>query len=230
MFEITAPASTSTTSTVRTHWRSCRCQLEHGARYRLRRWRGGQGAARPAAASCSGLSLDPRQASSAPGLFVEVREADVEAVSLSGRVPGCCVRRGLVSRHPRAPARPSGDTRPCGSGARARGSVLLSMPNVTHGALRLELLSGKFRYDPADCSTADISASSTRKDWTPDPAGGFRAETRLRVMRRLDQTEFDVDLASIPVDHLHQARERPRRAHLPVLRDRQTGARAAIGE
>ena len=148
-----------------------------------------------------GLERDPARANSAKNHCVEVLEADVEAVSLSEEFAGRSFDVVLfldVLEHLR-------DPQAALAGAEAvlapGGCVLLSVPNVTHGALRLELLSGKFRYRASGLLDrghlrffdADGLDAMIRQ-------AGFRSETRLRVMRRLDQTEFDVDVASIPDD------------------------------
>jgi 2-polyprenyl-3-methyl-5-hydroxy-6-metoxy-1,4-benzoquinol methylase len=148
-----------------------------------------------------GLELDPARANSARNHCVEVVEVDVEAVNLSKEFAGRSFDTVLfldVLEHLR-------DPRSALAGAEAvlapGGSVLVSVPNVTHGALRLELLSGKFRYRASGLLDrghlrffdADGLDALIRQ-------AGFRPETRLRVMRRLDQTEFDVDVANIPGD------------------------------
>jgi 2-polyprenyl-3-methyl-5-hydroxy-6-metoxy-1,4-benzoquinol methylase/septal ring factor EnvC (AmiA/AmiB activator) len=148
-----------------------------------------------------GIEPDPARANSARNHCVDVLEADVEAVNLSKEFAGRSFDAVLfldVLEHLRNPQAVL-------AGAEAvlapGGSVLLSVPNVTHGALRLELLGGKFRYRASglldrghlrffDAEGLDALIRQS----------GFRAETRLRVMRRLDQTEFDLDLASIPGD------------------------------
>ena len=79
------------------------------------------------------------------------------------------------------------------------GRILISVPNVTHGALRLELLKGKFGYrnsgllDRGHLRFFDADAVDAMIG-----LAGLRAETTLRVVKRLDQTEFDVDVDSIP--------------------------------
>ncbi|MGE5835488.1 MAG: methyltransferase domain-containing protein, partial [Acidobacteriota bacterium] len=148
-----------------------------------------------------GVEQDSGRASSARNHCVEVLEADVEEINLSEEFAGRSFDLVLfldVLEHLR-------DPRAALAGAEAvlapGGSVLLSVPNVTHGALRLELLSGKFRYrasgllDRGHLRFFDaVGLDALIRQ------AGFRAETRLRVMRRLDQTEFDVDLAGIPAD------------------------------
>ncbi len=81
------------------------------------------------------------------------------------------------------------------------GSILVSVPNVTHGAVRLELLSGKFRYrDSGLLDRGHLRFFDREGVDELIREAGLRAETTLRVMRRLDQTEFDIDLTNVPAD------------------------------
>jgi 2-polyprenyl-3-methyl-5-hydroxy-6-metoxy-1,4-benzoquinol methylase len=148
-----------------------------------------------------GVEPDPVRANSARNHCVEVLEADVEAVSLSQEFAGRSFDVILfldVLEHLR-------DPRVVLAGAEAvlapGGSILLSVPNVTHGALRLELLSGKFRYRASGLlDRGHLRFFDAEGLDALIRQAGLRAESRLRVTRRLDQTEFDVDLASIPGD------------------------------
>jgi 2-polyprenyl-3-methyl-5-hydroxy-6-metoxy-1,4-benzoquinol methylase len=148
-----------------------------------------------------GVEQDSDRARSARNHCVEVLEADVEAISLSEEFAGRSFDLVLfldVLEHLR-------DPRAALASAEAvlapGGSVLLSVPNVTHGALRLELLSGKFRYRASGLlDRGHLRFFDAEGLDALIRQAGFRSETRLRVMRRLDQTEFDVDLAGIPAD------------------------------
>lgn len=148
-----------------------------------------------------GIEPDPARANSARNHCVEVLEADVEAINLSEEFAGRSFDTVLfldVLEHLR-------DPQAALAAAEAvlapGGSVLLSVPNVTHGALRLELLSGKFRYRASGLlDRGHLRFFDAEGLEALIRQAGFRAETRLRVMRRLDQTEFDVDLESIPAD------------------------------
>jgi 2-polyprenyl-3-methyl-5-hydroxy-6-metoxy-1,4-benzoquinol methylase len=146
-----------------------------------------------------GVEIDPRRAASARTWCHEVLEVDVETVALSTELAGMKFDTVLfldVLEHLRDPQVVLADA---ATVLAPGGSVLLSIPNVTHGALRLELLSGKFRYRASGLLDrghlrffdADGVDELIRQ-------AGFHAETRLRVTRRLDQTEFDIDLTSIP--------------------------------
>lgn len=146
-----------------------------------------------------GLEIDPWRAASARNSCIEVLEADVETVTLSAAFDGMAFDAVLfldVLEHLRDPQAVLANAAAVLAPA---GSVLLSIPNVTHGALRLEILSGRFRYRASGLLDrghlrffdADGVDELIRQ-------AGFRAETRLRVTRRLDQTEFDIDLARVP--------------------------------
>jgi 2-polyprenyl-3-methyl-5-hydroxy-6-metoxy-1,4-benzoquinol methylase len=155
-----------------------------------------------------GLELDPRRAMAARHYCVEVLEADVEAVTLAAAFPGIVFDAVLfldVLEHLR-------DPRSVLAGAATvlapGGRVLLSIPNVAHGALRLELLSGRFRYQSSgllDRGHLRFFDTQAVEELVTD--AGLRAESRLRVTRRLDQTEFAVDLAGIP-EELRRTLER----------------------
>jgi O-antigen biosynthesis protein len=155
-----------------------------------------------------GLELDPRRAMSARHYCVEVLEADVEAVTLSAAFPGLTFDAVLFLdvlehlRDPRSALAKAATVLAPG------GRVLLSIPNVAHGALRLELLSGRFRYQPSgllDRGHLRFFDAQAVDELIAD--AGFRAESRLRVTRRLDQTEFAVDVANIP-DEIRRTLER----------------------
>ena len=148
-----------------------------------------------------GLESDPRRAASARHYCVEVLEADVETVNLSTAFDGLTFDVVLcldVLEHLR-------DPRATLAGAAAvlapGGSLLLSIPNVTHGALRLELLGGKFRY-----RASGLLDRGHLRFFDAEGVGdlvrqaGLRADATLRLTRRLDQTEFDIDLSRVPSD------------------------------
>jgi SAM-dependent methyltransferase len=146
-----------------------------------------------------GLELDSRRAAAARHHCIEVREADVEEISLSAAFPDMTFDAVLfldVLEHLRDP---HAALTQAAAVLAPGGSVLLSIPNVTHGALRLELLSGKFRYRPSGLlDRGHLRFFDAEGVDELIRQAGFRAETRLRVIRRLDQTEFDIDLASVP--------------------------------
>jgi hypothetical protein len=90
------------------------------------------------------------------------------------------------------------------------GSIVISVPNVTHGALRLELLRGRFTYRRSgllDRGHLRFFDAAALQDLVRQ--AGLRAETTLRVIKRLDQTEFEIDLNSIPPELRDQLESDP---------------------
>jgi 2-polyprenyl-3-methyl-5-hydroxy-6-metoxy-1,4-benzoquinol methylase len=146
-----------------------------------------------------GIEIDPRKAAVARASCVEVVEADLETVSpptLFGGQRFDAILCLDVLEHLRNPASTLTELR---SMLAPGGTVLISIPNVTHGALRLELLQGRFAYrssgllDHGHLRFFDAKALAELIR-----TAGLRAETTLRVIKRLDQTEFEVDLRAIP--------------------------------
>ena len=146
-----------------------------------------------------GLEMDARRAAAARHHCVEVVEADVEAVNLATEFEGRTFDVVLcldVLEHLRNPSATLGKVTTVLAPA---GSVVISIPNVTHGALRLELLRGRFRY-----RSSGLLDRGHLRFFDADGLGelireaGLHAETTLRVIRQLDQTEFDVDVTAIP--------------------------------
>jgi 2-polyprenyl-3-methyl-5-hydroxy-6-metoxy-1,4-benzoquinol methylase len=146
-----------------------------------------------------GIEIDPRKAAVARASCVEVVEADLETVApptLFGGQRFDAILCLDVLEHLRNPASVLTELR---SMLAPGGIVLISIPNVTHGALRLELLHGRFGYrssgllDHGHLRFFDGKALAELIR-----TAGMRAETTLRVIKRLDQTEFDVDLEAIP--------------------------------
>jgi 2-polyprenyl-3-methyl-5-hydroxy-6-metoxy-1,4-benzoquinol methylase len=148
-----------------------------------------------------GLEIDPRKAALARQHCVDVLEGDVEAVTLStafGAIAFDFVLCLDVLEHLRDPTAALVNA---AAALAPGGSILVSVPNVTHGAVRLELLSGKFRYrDSGLLDRGHLRFFDREGVDELIREAGLRAETTLRVMRRLDQTEFDIDLTNVPAD------------------------------
>ena len=77
------------------------------------------------------------------------------------------------------------------------GRIVTSVPNITHGAVRLSLMRGEFRYAEAGL----LDRSHLRFFDRPSveslfPAAGLHIVERLRVTRGLQDTEVPVDLES----------------------------------
>ena len=146
-----------------------------------------------------GLEMDARRAAAARHHCVDVLETDVETVDLETEFKGRTFDVVLcldVLEHLRNPAAALGKvTTVLAPG----GSVMISIPNITHGAVRLELLRGRFRYRPSgllDRGHLRFFDANGVDELIRE--AGLHAETTLRVIRQLDQTEFDVDVTAIP--------------------------------
>jgi 2-polyprenyl-3-methyl-5-hydroxy-6-metoxy-1,4-benzoquinol methylase len=146
-----------------------------------------------------GLEVDAHSAARARAHCVEVVEADVESVPLPSALSGLHFDAVLcldVLEHLREPAVVLATL---GTRLAPGGIILISVPNVTHGALRLELLKGRFAYRNSgllDRGHLRFFTAATLQAMIRQ--AGLRAGTTLRVVKRLDQTEFDVDLESVP--------------------------------
>jgi 2-polyprenyl-3-methyl-5-hydroxy-6-metoxy-1,4-benzoquinol methylase/chromosome segregation ATPase len=146
-----------------------------------------------------GIEVDSRKAAVARASCVEVAEADLETVSLPALFGGQRFDAILcldVLEHLKNPLAVLSELRAM---LAPGGAVLISVPNVTHGALRLELLQGRFAYRNSgllDRGHLRFFDARALADLVRD--AGFSAETTLRVIRRLDQTEFEIDLDTVP--------------------------------
>jgi 2-polyprenyl-3-methyl-5-hydroxy-6-metoxy-1,4-benzoquinol methylase len=90
------------------------------------------------------------------------------------------------------------------------GRVVASIPNVTHAAVRLELLQGRFRYRRTgllDATHVRFFDASGVDDLFR--SAGLTIDEHLHVTRRLDETEFDIDVDAIPPDVLTAATSGP---------------------
>ena len=79
------------------------------------------------------------------------------------------------------------------------GQIIASIPNVTHGAVRLNLLKGNFTYtdtgllDRTHLHFFDRMAVEALFD-----AAGLQVRDRLRITRAITETEIPIDLESFP--------------------------------
>jgi len=83
------------------------------------------------------------------------------------------------------------------------GRVIVSIPNVAHAAVRLQLLDGRFeRTDIGLLDRTHVQFFDRRSvDRLLDDAGLVTVED-LRVLRRIDETEIRVDLSTFPPETL----------------------------
>ena len=169
--------------------------------------------ARPLAArGCRvwGVERDPGAAARAHGACERVIVGDVEAIDLEAQLADrrfdyiLCLDVLEHLRDPLAVLTRLRDYLTTG------GRVIASIPNVTHGAVRLSLMSGAFRY------TEKGLLDSTHLRFF-DRAGaeglfadaGLRIVERLRVARGLTETEIPIDPAAVSSAILQQLREDP---------------------
>lgn len=90
------------------------------------------------------------------------------------------------------------------------GKILASIPNVAHGAVRLQLLGGRFRYT----DTGLLDRTHVRFfDWAGVEdlfkSTGYLIEECRRVTRSLDETEIRVDLDAFPPELLEMMSRDP---------------------
>ncbi len=90
------------------------------------------------------------------------------------------------------------------------GRVIVSIPNVTHGAVRLSLMSGSFTYTETGLlDRTHLRFFDRRSAEALMADAGLRIVERLRVKRELHETEIPVDPSSVPPPVLKQLEEDP---------------------
>lgn len=90
------------------------------------------------------------------------------------------------------------------------GLIMASIPNITHGAVRLALLSGQFPYSEKGLLDRDhlrfFDAVTVKELFS---VAGYSVQSQLRVVRDLDQTEIPLDLSAYPETLLTDLRNDP---------------------
>jgi SAM-dependent methyltransferase len=154
----------------------------------------------------TGIEMDKEAAAAAQQHVDEIIVGDLEQMDLGSALGNrrfdvvLCLD---VLEHLREPERVLAEL---ATHLEADGRVVASIPNVTHAALRLELLQGRFRYR----STGLLDATHVRFFDASGVEALFRdaglvIDERLRVTRRLDETEFDIDVEALPPEVLAAA-------------------------
>ena len=106
------------------------------------------------------------------------------------------------------------------------GQIIASIPNVTHGAVRLNLLKGNFTYtdtgllDRTHLHFFDRMAVEALFD-----AAGLQVRDRLRITRAITETEIPSRPRIVPGDRGRGGDGRPGRDHVSVCRRRVTQER-----
>ena len=90
------------------------------------------------------------------------------------------------------------------------GVVVASIPNVTHAAVRLQLLEGSFRYTDTGLLDRTHVRFFDRDEVESLFAGaGLTVVERLEVRREPHETEIPVDLSAVPTETLEAVRKDP---------------------
>ncbi len=146
-----------------------------------------------------GVEIDEQAAEAARRVCDRVVVADLETEDVWQAVEGETFDAILaldVLEHLRNPAPV---LKRAASHLNATGVVVVSLPNVTHGALRLSLLNGHFEYTPLgllDRTHLRFFDRSGAERLMAD--GGLVISERLRVKRGLEETEIPVAKEEIP--------------------------------
>jgi 2-polyprenyl-3-methyl-5-hydroxy-6-metoxy-1,4-benzoquinol methylase/exonuclease VII small subunit len=90
------------------------------------------------------------------------------------------------------------------------GRVFASIPNVAHGAVRLQLLDGRFRYGESGLLDRGhlrfFDAEAVERLFAD---AGYQISLRARIERALADTEIPIDLDAIPAEVLRSLEEDP---------------------
>jgi len=90
------------------------------------------------------------------------------------------------------------------------GVVVASIPNVTHAAVRLQLLEGSFRYtDTGLLDRTHVRFFDREQVETLFADAGLTVVERLEVRREPHETEIPVDLSAVPAQTLEAIRKDP---------------------
>jgi 2-polyprenyl-3-methyl-5-hydroxy-6-metoxy-1,4-benzoquinol methylase len=144
-----------------------------------------------------GVELDPEAAAHAAGVCETVTCADVETEEPWAELAGQHFDAVLlldVLEHLRSPAEV---LRRASSLLTPAGVVVVSLPNITHAAVRLALLQGRFEYTDTgilDRTHLRFFDRASAEQLLLD--AGLTIAERLRVVRALDQTEVRIDMAA----------------------------------
>ena len=157
-----------------------------------------------------GVEIDPPAAEAAKSHCERVVVGDAEALDWEHAFPSIRFDAILfldVLEHLREPARV---LRRIQRLLTADGWVIASIPNVAHGAVRLQLLEGRFRY--AESGLLDhghlrfFDAEAVERLFAD---AGYQISQRVRIERGLAETEIPVDLETVPEEVLRSLEEDP---------------------
>ena len=90
------------------------------------------------------------------------------------------------------------------------GTLVASIPNVTHAAVRLQLLKGTFRYtDTGLLDRTHVRFFDSHEVGALFAGAGMTVLERLEVRREAHETEIPVDLEGVPAETLEAIRHDP---------------------
>lgn len=157
-----------------------------------------------------GVEADPAAAAAAGQVCERMVAADVETVDLASELDQQQFDFVLlldVLEHLRDPLR---ILKVAADRLRSDGRLILSVPNVTHAALRLQLLAGRFQY------TETGLLDRTHLHLFDRPAlerlieqAGLRVLDRMRVTAGLTETEIPIDRGAFPAETVELAMAGP---------------------
>jgi 2-polyprenyl-3-methyl-5-hydroxy-6-metoxy-1,4-benzoquinol methylase len=156
------------------------------------------------------IEADADQAAKARTACERVIVGDVEDLDLEAAVEGRRFDVVLlldVLEHLRNPLATLGRAR----GLLAPGGrVIASIPNVTHGAVRVSVMSGTFAYtDTGLLDRTHLRFFDRRGVETLFAEAGLRIVERLRVMRGLTETEIPIELSAVQPEILQMLENDP---------------------
>ncbi len=148
-----------------------------------------------------GLEIDPVAAEEARAFAEEVLVVDLEALdfgALFGTGRFDAIVYGDVLEHVRDPLAVLRASMAC---LRNDGRVVISIPNIAHGAVRLSLLEGRFRYEPLgilDDTHLRFVTAETLAELLAD--AGLVVDRLERVEVPIFDTEIALDRSVLPAD------------------------------
>jgi 2-polyprenyl-3-methyl-5-hydroxy-6-metoxy-1,4-benzoquinol methylase len=154
----------------------------------------------------TGIEIDPRAAASGEPEVDRMIVGDIESMDLEAELGDARFDVVLlldVLEHLREPGRVLGEL---AMRLAPGGRVIASIPNITHAAVRLELLKGQFRYrNTGLLDQTHVHFFDATEVESLFRGAGLVIDERLRVTRNLDETEFDIDIDALPADVLAAA-------------------------
>lgn len=148
-----------------------------------------------------GVEIDAAAAAAADDVCEQVVVGDVEALDFDVAFPGQQFDVVLLLDVLEHLVDPASVLRRASATVASGGHVVVSLPNVTHAAVRLDLLQGRFGYTEAGLLDRThlrfFDAAGVGELFTE---AGLDVVANLRVTVPVDATEIPLDLDSLPAD------------------------------